>query len=225
MRVLKGHAIQVALNSSMETASFIIGSLPVSPRVILEAGTPFIKTYGASGIARIYALWRMRIVSARESFVPYIVADMKCMDRGETEVAIAAGAGATAVTALGSAPAETLNAFIAACRSYRVDSIIDMMNVDKPYAVMRKLSLLPDVVLLHRGVDEERDSDKLLPIHMINKIKGTYDVRIAIAGGDTPREVQAAVFNGADIVVLWKDFYQDGGAGIEAVEHFLANVK
>ena len=36
---------------------------------------------------------------------------------------------------------------------------------------------------------------------MINKIKGAFNTMISVAGGDTIREVQSAVFNGADIVV------------------------
>ena len=43
---------------------------------------------------------------------------------------------------------------------------------------------------------------------MINKIKGTYNLIVAIAGGDTKREIQSSFFNDANIVVLWKHFYR-----------------
>ena len=39
----KKHYLQVALNSTLEDAREIISQLPISDRIILEAGTPFIK--------------------------------------------------------------------------------------------------------------------------------------------------------------------------------------
>jgi 3-keto-L-gulonate-6-phosphate decarboxylase len=91
--------------------------------------------------------------------------------------------------------------------------------------VLRSLKSLPDVVILHRGVDEETHGNKMLPIHMINKIKGTFNVMISIAGGDTEREIQSSVFNGADIVVLWKNFYEAGPNTGDLAQNFLNNIK
>ncbi len=90
----------------------IIGSLPVSDRILIEAGTPLIKQFGQFGIQQIRAWWQKRIRESGQSFLPYVVADLKCMDRGEREVKIASGGGASAAVALGQAPTETLNAFI-----------------------------------------------------------------------------------------------------------------
>jgi len=42
----------------------------------------------------------------------------------------------------------------------------------------------------------------------VSKTKNEYDIMVEIAGGDTIQEVQRAVFNDADIVVVWKSFYQ-----------------
>lgn len=45
-----------------------------------------------------------------------------------------------------------------------MDSMIDMMNVDYPNNILRKLKKPPDVVILHRGVDEEKfNKDKPIP--------------------------------------------------------------
>lgn len=157
---------------------------------------------------------------------PYIVADMKTIDRGATEVEMAANAGASAVIAMGSAPVETLNTFVAACAAHGVDAMIDMMNVEYPLSVLRALKKPPRVVILHRGVDEERDNrQKMLPLHEIRRIKGQYDVLIAVAGGDTPREVQSAAFNDADIVVIWKSVYQKTSESSALVEGFLKTIK
>ena len=163
---------------------------------------------------------------ASSKHTPYIVADMKTIDRGETEVEMCARAGASAVIAMGSAPIETLNAFIASCEAFGMDAMIDMMNVEFPLTTLRALKKQPRVVVLHRGVDEERDNrQKILPLHEIRRIKGAYDILIAVAGGDTPREVQSAAFNDADIVVIWKSVYEQNGETLELVENFLKTIK
>lgn len=157
---------------------------------------------------------------------PYIVADMKTMDRGYDEVRMCALSGASAVIALGSAPTETLNVFIAACDEFGIDAMIDMMNVEYPVSVLRELKKQPRVVILHRGVDEERDNkQKMLPLHEIRRVKGAYDMLVSVAGGDTAREVQSAAFNDADIVVIWKSVFERNEKTLEIIESFLKTIK
>ena len=114
----KTRYIQIALNGTINDAFGIIHSLPKSNRILVEAGTPLIKTYGMQGIKNIKNWWG-----------GYVVADLKVMDRGETEVIIAKQAGADALVALGHAPVETINSFIASCERYGLDSMLDLMNV------------------------------------------------------------------------------------------------
>ena len=224
--------LQVALNSTLEDARKIIAGLPISERILVEAGTPFIKLYGASGVRQLFDWYKARLWSKGTEtadgakLFPYVVADLKTMDRAETEVAEAEGAGASAAIALGAAPVETLNAFIDACERNGIDSMIDMMNVEFPLSVLRALKKPPRVVILHRGVDEEHyNRQKQLPLHEIRRIKGSYDVMISVAGGDTAREVQSVVFNDADIVVIWKSVFQSGDETVALVEGFLKEVK
>lgn len=221
----KLHYLQIALNSTPDDASRIIASLPPSERILIEAGTPLIKEFGTGAIARVRRWWQNRLIYLEKAVSPYIVADLKCMDRGEREVKIAAEAGASAAVVLGLAPIETLNSFIENCETNKIDSMIDMMNITRPYQILRQLKRLPQVVILHRGVDEEKFSDKPLPIHMINKIKGAFNLMISVAGGDTSREIQSAVFNGADIVVLWKNFYHAADNTAQLAEEFLKQIK
>lgn len=223
----KKHYLQVAFNSTPYEAETIISILPVSDRIILEAGTPLVKEYGSYGIRRIYSAWKQRIWRAGEADLdPYVVADLKCIDRGLREVDIAIEGGASAATVMGIAPIETINAFIAACREGGIDSMVDMMNVDQPYRILAKLKKLPNVVMLHRGVDEESyNKDKPLPYLQINKIRGSFNVMIAMAGGDSIREVQREIFNDVDIVVVWKDFYEQSGDTQRLAEEFLKEIK
>jgi bifunctional enzyme Fae/Hps len=221
----KSHYLQIAFNSTVYDAERIIASLPPTERIIIEAGTPLIKEYGSEAISKLRSAWQRRLAFSGTDATPYIVADLKCMDRGQREVVIASEAGAGAAVALGQAPIETLNAFIDQCEKQKVDSMLDMMNVDKPYQVLRKLKKLPVVVMLHRGVDEEEYSDKPVPIYQINKIKGAFNTLVSIAGGDTLREIQSAVFNGANIVVVWKNFYQASDDTSKLAKEFLAKIK
>lgn len=221
------HYLQIALNSTLEEAEEIINQLPVDERIIIEAGTPLLKTYGEEGIRMIESWWQQRIYQERgnKAFPGYVIADYKAMDRGATEVGIAHRAGASAITVLGSAPIETIDLLVDNCQRQNLDAIIDMMNIDQPFKVLRKLKRLPTVVMLHRGVDETEMGEKPLPIHQINKIKGSYDVMVAIGGGDTIREVQRAIFNGADIVMVWKEFYQFRVETGKLAEEFLKEIK
>ncbi|MDD2807405.1 MAG: hypothetical protein PHW95_02715 [Patescibacteria group bacterium] len=158
--------------------------------------------------------------------IPYIVADLKCIDRGDTEASLAAQAGASAAVVMGSAPTETINHFITTCKDVGIDSMVDMMAIDSPVKVLRRLKYLPTAVILHRGVDETSDNKtKSLPINQIAKLKGSFNVMISIAGGDTAREIQSSIFNGADIVVVWKDFYNSDQPTAEIAKNFLANIR
>lgn len=257
--------LQVALNNTLEEARKIIYSLPISDRIIIEAGTPLIKKYGEQGIRQIYEWYQEHIygktlistikqnvqtnftlsllfqlafaktvdnpktspsLKSKNKIIPYIVADLKTMDRSETEVKIAARAGASAAIALGNAPIETLNSFIEQCEANGLDAMIDMMNVEYPLSVLRALKKVPPVVILHRGVDEEKfNKEKQIPLHEIRRIKGNYDIMISIAGGDTLREVQRSIFNDADIIVIWKLVYQETSNINLLINEFLREIK
>ncbi|MFH1236597.1 MAG: orotidine 5'-phosphate decarboxylase / HUMPS family protein [Parcubacteria group bacterium] len=187
--------------------------------------TPSLMGLITDAMAQASAAKASRVPADTELF-PYIVADLKTMDRGATEVEIAASGGASAAVALGTAPTETLNAFVESCDRLGIDAMIDMMNIEFPLSVLRALKKVPRVVILHRGVDEEQyNRQKMLPLHEIRRIKGNYDIFIAIAGGDILREVQSAVFNDADIVVIWKSVYQSTAETVSLVEGFLKQIK
>ncbi len=203
------------MNNDLNESRAIIRQLPKDKRILIEAGTPLIKSYGYQGIREIVNQWG-----------GYVVADLKTMDRGETEAALAHDAGASGAIAAGQAPIETLNVFIKTCKDIGLDSMVDMMNVDQPIQVLRRLVKPPSVVILHRGVDEETfNKDKSIPYIQINKVKSSFDVLISIGGGDTIREVQRATFNGADIVLVWKEFFQATGQTAQLAADFLAAVR
>jgi bifunctional enzyme Fae/Hps len=209
--------LQIALNSDLSEARKIIAQLPFSERILIEAGTPLIKIYGKRAILEI-----------KNATPPgtYIVADTKCADLALRDVKMVVEAGAKAATCLGVAPIETIDRFIEECKRQGIDSMIDMMNVPDPVNVLKKLKSLPNIVVLHRGVDEtEFSKEKQIPFYQINQIKDNFDVFVSVAGGDTIEEVQRAIFNGADIVVVWKAFYQSTAETTKLAEEFLKEIK
>ncbi len=76
---------------------------------------------------------------SNSEIIPYFVADLKIMDRGETEVEIAARVGADAAVALGHSLIESLNVFIQKCEDLGLDAMVDMMNVEHPLSTLRQL--------------------------------------------------------------------------------------
>ncbi|MEI6626967.1 MAG: orotidine 5'-phosphate decarboxylase / HUMPS family protein [bacterium] len=209
--------LQIALNGKMSEAESIARNLPTSDRIIVEVGTPLLKARG------INAIERLRAIIGENT---YIVADNKCADLADREVAMMAKAGANGATCLGVAPIETINSFIAECQKQNIDAMIDMMNVENPLMVLQKLKTMPKVVIVHRGVDEsEISKEKQIPYYQIKQIKGNYNIMVAVAGGDTIKEAQSALFNDADIVITWKDFYQSNQKTAQLAESFLSEVK
>ncbi len=188
--------------------------MPRSERILVEAGTPFIKRYGARGIALLKKWWG-----------GYIVVDLKCMDRGSTEVITAAKAGASAATCLGLAPIPTIDSFIEECKKYKIDSMVDMMNIQFPFEVLSKLKKLPDIVVLHRGVDEGQNREKEIPYYDINRIRGTYNILISVAGGEDFKEVRRAIFSDSNIAVVWRAFYEEPEKTAELAKEFLKEIK
>ena len=214
--------LQIAFNRSLDEVKGMIAMLPASEKIIIEAGTPLIKRYGKKGITALKDWWEEKLQKTG-----YIVADLKCMDRGAREVEAVAEAGASAATCLGLAPIETINEFIRECEKAGIDSMVDMMNVEFQFEILQKLKKLPAVVVLHRGVDEnEKNREKQIRHDQIRQIKGTYGkVLISVAGGETTRDVIRTFFNDSDIAVIWRSFYEAPENTAKLAQDFLKLVK
>lgn len=182
--------LQLAFNQDRAAVTKVLPTLQPDPRILIEAGTPYIKREGLGGIQAIRQLWQGQIV-----------ADLKTTDGASEEVEMVHHAGATAATVLGSAPPETLNRFIQRCAELHMASMIDMLGVADPLRVLMALQRPPDVVVLHRGRDEESTRGKVIQYRHVNRLRSKYDVVISAAGGVDLKEARSAIFNGANIVV------------------------
>ena len=182
--------LQIAFNYDAGMVRRILPSIVGSDRIFIEAGTPYIKREGMDGVRLIRRFWRGKIV-----------ADLKTVDGALGEVDMARSAGANAVTVLGNSPTESLNMFIERCQKLGMISMIDTLGVEEPLDVMRRLRQPPDVVVLHRGRDEEGTRGKLIQYRHVTRIRSKFNVLISAAGGVDIKEARSAIFNGANIVV------------------------
>ncbi|MHA2358572.1 MAG: orotidine 5'-phosphate decarboxylase / HUMPS family protein [Candidatus Heimdallarchaeaceae archaeon] len=183
--------IQIAFNFDANQVRRILPQIPQDPRIIIEAGTPYIKFTGIAGIRLIRRMWR-----------GLVVADLKVTDGAVNEVLFAARSGANAATVMGSAPTETVDLFNAMCARSGLYSMVDMLGVDDPLRRLMPLKNKPNFVVIHKGRDEESSRRKLIRYKDISKISSKFDSFIAVAGGLVPSRVRSAYFNGADVAIL-----------------------
>lgn len=187
----KKQYLQLAFNSSFQDFLSVIRLVPENPNIIIEAGTPLIKREGVGVVSKMRQYWSGNIC-----------ADIKVVDGAKEEVEMAKQAGATHVTALGNASKETLNIFVQTCKDVGLVSVIDMINTPNPLKVLWAANIVPDLVVIHRGRDEESSFGEVIQYKNISKIKGKWDISLGAAGGIDQKEMQSASFNGADVVVV-----------------------
>ena len=186
--------LQIALDApSLEAAKKVIEALPGSDRIILEVGTPLIKRYGTRGINELRQI-------AKDKF---IIADLKTLDVGKVEVDIAYEDTADAVVAAGLAPPETLDATVQEARRLGIYAVIDMLNVEDVLGKLKSIKEFPDIVILHRGIDQESGrSCGLERIKIIRQAFPNKKFLIAVAGGIVPETAKEALELGADILIV-----------------------
>ena len=186
--------LQISLDiPDFERTKKIIAQIPRSDRIILEAGTPLIKRYGTKVISDLREV-------ARDVF---FMADLKTLDVGKVEVDIAYEETADAVIAAGLAPTETLDAFIYEAKRLGIYGAVDMLNVEDPIEKLKTLREFPDIVIIHRGIDQE--TGRTIGLELIQKLRQTFRDKkflIAVAGGIIPETAKEALEKGADIIVV-----------------------
>jgi bifunctional enzyme Fae/Hps len=217
----KTRYLQIAFNHDARMVAWLLPRIPPSQRILIEAGTPYIKREGMAGIRYIRRLWG-----------GMIVADIKVADGAEGEVQMVRAAGANAITVLGNAPHETIDLCISECQRFNMVSMVDMIGVSDPLDILRTLHKPPDVVVLHLGRDEETTRGKLIQFRHVNRIRSKFPVIISAAGGVGFREASSAVFNGANIVVanvvesgaVWKGITAEEDIG-QMAQEFLQTIE
>ncbi len=209
--------LQVALDLvDLTVVRRVLSQLPDSDHLLIEVGTPLVKKFGASVVKEIR--------NVRPS--SFVVLDLKTLDTGNLEVRLAADATADAVVISGLAPQKTLELAIREARKTGIYSVIDMLNVPDPLEVLRSLAVLPDVVEMHRAIDQEAERHNWEAIAEIKRMAASSDrkVLVAVAGGIRVDTVASALSSGADIVVTGRAI--TGSKDVrDAAEQFLSELK
>jgi bifunctional enzyme Fae/Hps len=209
--------LQVALDLvDLGVVRRVLSQLPDSDHLLIEVGTPLVKKFGAQVVKEIR--------NVRPS--SFVVLDLKTLDTGNLEVRLAADATADAVVISGLAPKNTIELAIKEARKTGIYSVIDMLNVPDPLGVLRSLSALPDVVEMHRAIDQESEKHNWEVIAEIKKMALDTDQKIlvAVAGGIRVDTVAAALKSGADIIVTGRAITASKDVK-DAAEQFLAELK
>ncbi len=157
----------------------------------LEAGTPLIKSEGLEAVRAL-----------RKEFPKHtIVADMKIMDAGRTEVESAAKAGANIVDVLGAASDATIRECIEAGRNYGAEIIVDTIAVDRVRERAKEAEKMgANYVSVHIAIDEQMLA--VGPFAKLREVAQAVDIPIAVAGGINSETAAEAVKAGASIVIV-----------------------
>jgi bifunctional enzyme Fae/Hps len=193
----------------------VLSALPDSDHLLIEVGTPLVKMLGIQVVREIRAI--------RPG--AFVILDLKTLDTGNLEVRLAADSTADAVVISGLAPKKTLELSINEARKTGIYSIVDMLNVSDPLAVLKELSVLPDVVELHRAIDNENSSHSWQNIAEIKTLaKPGRKLLVAVAGGIRVDTVSQALDAGADVIVVGRAITRSKDIR-DIAEQFLAGLK
>ncbi|MEM0214410.1 MAG: bifunctional 5,6,7,8-tetrahydromethanopterin hydro-lyase/3-hexulose-6-phosphate synthase [Archaeoglobaceae archaeon] len=205
--------LQIALDiPDLEEVLSILSQIPESDHIIFEVGTPLVKKYGSEVILKL------REVKPDAFFI----LDLKTLDVGNLEARMAADATANAVVISGLAPISTIVKGINEAKKTGMLAVVDMLNVEDPVKRMEQISkeILPDVVELHRAIDNEQS---IPPWSLAKEIK-SFKVLVAVAGGIKPENLAEVISAGADIVVVGRAITK--ARDVEgAVRRFMAHLK
>jgi 3-hexulose-6-phosphate synthase/6-phospho-3-hexuloisomerase len=166
----------------------------------LEAGTPLIKSEGLHAVRELRRLFPDST----------IVADMKIMDAGRTEVETAAKAGANIVDVLGASSDATIRECIQAGKNYGAKIVVDMIAVDDVLSRAKQVEDFgADYVSVHCAIDEQMEGKD--PFDVLRQVSEALSIPVAVAGGINSETAAKAVEAGAAIVIV-------GGAITKAMD-------
>ena len=157
----------------------------------IEAGTPLIKSEGLNAVRKL----------RKEFPKKTIVADMKIMDAGRTEVEIASKAGANVVCVLGAASNSTIKECVEAAHNYGAKiqaDLISVKNIKKRAKEIQNLGV--DYIGIHCAIDEQMQAKDAFG--QLKEIKKIIRVPIALAGGINSETAPGAVKAGANIIIV-----------------------
>lgn len=188
--------VQVALDLVDLWDALRIASLTPSEKgVILEVGTPLVKSVGLDSV---------RALRSIRGGAP-IVVDTKTVDAADVEASLVAGAGGDAFTVLALAANETIALAVESSKQLGLAVYVDTINVVDLESRLEELSKLGvHIALVHVGLDVQRRLG-LRATDMAGYVRRAVEVfkgPVAVAGGIKPREAGLMASMGARIIVI-----------------------
>jgi 3-hexulose-6-phosphate synthase/6-phospho-3-hexuloisomerase len=174
----------------------------------LEAGTPLIKSEGLDSVRAL-----------RKAFPKAtIVADLKTMDAGRSEMEMAAKAGADIATVMAAASDATIEECIEAGRNYGIRVAVDLLNIAEPVERAKRVaSLGPSHIGVHVPIDDQMRGKA--SFETLRRVAQAVDLPVAIAGGINSETCVDALDAGAQILILGGAVIksQDAKAAVEEI--------
>jgi bifunctional enzyme Fae/Hps len=185
--------LQIAFDlTSLDEVLNVLRQIPESDNIIYEIGTPLAKRYGADVVLK------MREIKPDA----FYILDLKTLDVGKLEARMAVDATANGVVISGLAPIKTIVEGIKEAQKVGIYAIVDMLGVEDPIKRLEKIKeagVMPEVVELHRAIDEEEAKP---PWHLAKPIKEKFNVLVAVAGGIREENIPEVISAGADILIV-----------------------
>ena len=157
----------------------------------VEIGTPLVKSEGMAAVAAV----------RREFPDRTVIADLKIMDAGRTEVEMAARSGADVVTVLAAASDQTIEECVEAGQNYGARIQVDLIGVANPAERARQVEELgAGIIGVHTAIDEQMAGAD--PLETLRAVRAAVSCQVAVAGGVNSETAAEVVNAGADIVIV-----------------------
>jgi 3-hexulose-6-phosphate synthase/6-phospho-3-hexuloisomerase len=166
----------------------------------VEAGTPLIKSEGLDAVRELKRRFPDKT----------IVADMKIMDAGRTEVESACKAGALIIDVLGAASDATIAECVQAGKNYGAKIVVDLIAVADPVSRAKEVEELGvDYISVHVAIDQQMQGQD--PFAVLQEVSQAVRLPVGVAGGINSETAAQAVAHGAAYVIV-------GGAITKAMD-------
>ncbi|MFO7968287.1 MAG: orotidine 5'-phosphate decarboxylase / HUMPS family protein [Archaeoglobaceae archaeon] len=163
----------------------------------IEVGTPLIKSEGMNAVRELKKLGYP------------VIADMKTIDTGRSEIEMAARSGADVVVVLGVSADSTLLEAVKAARKYGSKVMADLINSPQPVSRAKELEQLGiDYLNVHVGIDQQMTGTD--PLEVLKNVLQEVNIPVAVAGGLDAERAALCASLGASIIIVGSSIIKSG---------------
>lgn len=191
-------ALQIALDFTEDWKALSLASAisraGLGEGVIIEAGTPLIKSAGK------------RVVKLLKAVITYpILADTKTADVGALEARMFCEEGASAITVLGGASKSTIKDALRAAEPVGCSVIVDTVDVEVGLVerVKELVSIGVEAVNIHMGIDVQRATGSSITdlLGLVSEIREVVPI-LSVSGGIKLKDIPRLAEVSPDVIVV-----------------------